>query len=247
MQLPTDTLPDWNGHASSNGHVAPIDSALVCPNSGRRSCGCDDQLRSRRLVTSTAESVLSGTARLSHTGKSNTSCLDACRCRTAGSSTVRRGLCQAIKATDGSAGGLTISRPTRSRTRSWFSSIAGQLNRNQIIEILETALVNAEHPAQRDKLDVHLPVCTALVPIAAARAQFAVPVLLPAAAVMFAYASIPTFKSEREVLVEEKRARRRCAGRDRGRRMSGYHGDFSGSCALLVLELRSSPGQEDTR
>jgi heavy metal translocating P-type ATPase len=79
-----------------------------------------------------------------------------------------------------------------------------QLNRNQIIEILETALVNAEHPAERDKLDMHLPVCTALVPFAAT-AQFAAPVLLPAAAVMFAYTSIPTFKCAREVLVEEKR------------------------------------------
>jgi len=79
-----------------------------------------------------------------------------------------------------------------------------QLNRNQIIEILETALVNAEHPTERDKLDMHLPVCTALVPFAAT-AQFAAPVLLPVAAVLFAYTSIPTFKSAREVLVEEKR------------------------------------------
>jgi Cu2+-exporting ATPase len=79
-----------------------------------------------------------------------------------------------------------------------------QLNRNQIIEILETALVNAEHPAERDRLDVHLPVCTALVPLAAT-AQFAAPALLPVAAVMFAYTSIPTFKNARAVLVDEKR------------------------------------------
>ncbi|MFI5386285.1 MAG: heavy metal translocating P-type ATPase [Fimbriimonadales bacterium] len=79
-----------------------------------------------------------------------------------------------------------------------------QLTRNQIIEILETAMVNAEHPAQKDKIDLHLPLCTALVPLAAT-AQFAAPALLPAAVVLFAYTSIPTFKAARAVLVEEKR------------------------------------------
>jgi Cu2+-exporting ATPase len=79
-----------------------------------------------------------------------------------------------------------------------------QLTRNQIIEILETAMVNAEHPVQKDKLDLHLPLCTALVPLAAT-AQFAVPALLPAAAVLFAYTSIPTLKAARTVLFEEKR------------------------------------------
>jgi hypothetical protein len=75
------------------------------------------------------------------------------------------------------------------------------LARDQIIEILESALVNAEHPAQQDKLDLHLPLCTASVPMAAV-AQFAAPALLPAAAVLFAYTSIPTFKGAREVLFE---------------------------------------------
>ena len=79
-----------------------------------------------------------------------------------------------------------------------------QLTRDQIIEILETALASAEHPAQKDKLDLHLPLCTASVPMAAA-AQFAAPAFLPAAAVLFAYTSIPTFKGAREVLFEEKR------------------------------------------
>ena len=79
-----------------------------------------------------------------------------------------------------------------------------QLSQDQIIEILEAALANAEHPAQKDKLDLHLPLCTASVPMAAI-AQFAAPGLLPAAAVLFAYTSIPTFKAAREVLVEERR------------------------------------------
>jgi heavy metal translocating P-type ATPase len=79
-----------------------------------------------------------------------------------------------------------------------------QLSRDQIIEILETALAHAENPVERDKLDLHLPLCTASVPVAAI-AQFVAPGLLPAAAVLFAYTSIPTFKAAREVLVDERR------------------------------------------
>jgi heavy metal translocating P-type ATPase len=79
-----------------------------------------------------------------------------------------------------------------------------QLSRDQIIEILESALANVENPTQKDKLDLHLPLCTASVPVAAI-AQFAAPGLLPAAAVLFAYTSIPTFKAAREVLVDERR------------------------------------------
>ena len=79
-----------------------------------------------------------------------------------------------------------------------------QLSRDQIVEILESALASAENPAQKDKLDLHLPLCTASMPVAAV-AQFAAPGLLPAAALLFAYTSIPTFKSAREVLVDERR------------------------------------------
>ena len=39
----------------------------------------------------------------------------------------------------------------------------------------------------------------------AAIAQFAAPAFLPAAAILFAYTSIPTMKAAREVLVEERR------------------------------------------
>jgi Cu2+-exporting ATPase len=79
-----------------------------------------------------------------------------------------------------------------------------QLTKAQVIEILDAALAQAEHTTRLDKLDLHLPLCTASLPLAAA-AQFAAPVLLPVAAAVFAYTSIPTFKSAREVLVEEKR------------------------------------------
>jgi len=79
-----------------------------------------------------------------------------------------------------------------------------ELNRDQIIEILDSALANAEHPTGLDKLDLHLPICTASLPLAAA-AEFAFPPLLPVAAAVFAYTSIPTFKEARHVLFKEKR------------------------------------------
>ncbi len=79
-----------------------------------------------------------------------------------------------------------------------------QLTKHQVVEIIDSALANAEHPTKLDPLDLHLPICTASLPLAAV-AQFAMPALLPVAAVVFAYTSIPTFKAAREVLFEEKR------------------------------------------
>jgi Cu2+-exporting ATPase len=78
------------------------------------------------------------------------------------------------------------------------------LNKTQIIEILDGVLESAEHPTKLDKLDLHLPLCTASIPLAAA-AQFAVPGLLPVAAGVFAFTSIPTFRAARETLFDEKR------------------------------------------
>jgi heavy metal translocating P-type ATPase len=79
-----------------------------------------------------------------------------------------------------------------------------ELTKTQVIEIIDSALENAEHPTELDKLDLHLPICTASLPFAAI-AQFAFPPLLPVAAIVFAYTSIPTFKEARHVLFEEKR------------------------------------------
>ncbi|MFO0957982.1 MAG: hypothetical protein U0800_11230 [Isosphaeraceae bacterium] len=79
-----------------------------------------------------------------------------------------------------------------------------QLEAWQLIEILDQALANAEHPEKLDKLDLHLPICTAAIPIAAV-AQFAAPPLLPAAAALFAYTSIPSFQGAYEVVFKEKR------------------------------------------
>ena len=79
-----------------------------------------------------------------------------------------------------------------------------QLSRDQIVEILDSALTQAEAPAGKDKADLQLALCTASLPLAAA-AQFLAPPLIPVAAGLFLYTSIPTFRGAREVLFEEKR------------------------------------------
>ena len=79
-----------------------------------------------------------------------------------------------------------------------------QLRKEQLVEILDAALEQAEAPQGKDKADLHLPLCTASLPLAAT-AQFLAPPLLPIAAGLFLYTSIPTFRSAREVLFDEKR------------------------------------------
>ena len=79
-----------------------------------------------------------------------------------------------------------------------------ELTRDQIIEIIDSALATADHPPHKDQPDLHLPLCTVSVPFAAV-AQFAAPGLLPVAAGLFLYTSIPTFKGARDVLLKEKR------------------------------------------
>jgi heavy metal translocating P-type ATPase len=79
-----------------------------------------------------------------------------------------------------------------------------QLEPAHIIEILDTALTNAEHPERLDKIDLDLPISTASVPLAAV-AQLAVPALLPVAAAVFAYTAIPSFRGAYRVLFKEKR------------------------------------------
>jgi heavy metal translocating P-type ATPase len=80
----------------------------------------------------------------------------------------------------------------------------GELTSTQVIEILDAALAGAERPTALDPLELNLPICSASVPFAAV-AQFLAPPLLPAAAALYAYTSVPTFKEARRVLVEEKR------------------------------------------
>jgi Cu2+-exporting ATPase len=79
-----------------------------------------------------------------------------------------------------------------------------QLTKTQVLEILDVALAGVQQPVTLDKLDLHLPICSASIPLAAS-AQFAAPALLPVAALLYAYTSVPTFKEARRVLVEERR------------------------------------------
>ncbi len=79
-----------------------------------------------------------------------------------------------------------------------------ELTKTQVIEIVDAALAGAEQPPALDKLDMHLAVCTASLPLAAT-AQFVAAPLLPAAAALYAFTSIPTLKEARRVFVEEKR------------------------------------------
>ena len=79
-----------------------------------------------------------------------------------------------------------------------------QLGPVQIIEILDGALANAEHPDRLDPLDLDLAICTASLPLAAV-AQFAMPALLPVSAALFAYTAIPSFRGAYEVLFKERR------------------------------------------
>ena len=79
-----------------------------------------------------------------------------------------------------------------------------QLCSAQIIEILDTALANAEYPDQLDRLDLDLAICTASLPLAAV-AQFAMPALLPFSAALFAYTAVPSFRGAYQVLFKERR------------------------------------------
>jgi Cu2+-exporting ATPase len=79
-----------------------------------------------------------------------------------------------------------------------------QLSPAQIVEILDGALANAEHPSRLDPLDLDLAISTVSLPVAAI-AQFAMPALLPVSAALFAYTAIPSFRGAYEVLCKERR------------------------------------------
>ena len=79
-----------------------------------------------------------------------------------------------------------------------------KLRREQIIEILDTALGHTVVPAKPDRPDFSFPLCVASMPLAAV-AQFAVPALLPVSAALFVYTAIPSFKGAYEVVFKERR------------------------------------------
>jgi Cu2+-exporting ATPase len=79
-----------------------------------------------------------------------------------------------------------------------------QLTKAQLIEILDAAFASATRPEKLDQPDMHLSICTASIPLAAS-AQFVTAALMPPAALLYAFTSIPTLKEARRVYVEEKR------------------------------------------
>jgi Cu2+-exporting ATPase len=79
-----------------------------------------------------------------------------------------------------------------------------KIRREQIIEILDTAITQIAVPEKKDKPDLSFPLCAASVPLAAI-AQFAFPPLLPVSAALFAYTAIPSFQGAHHVLFKEKR------------------------------------------
>jgi Cu2+-exporting ATPase len=79
-----------------------------------------------------------------------------------------------------------------------------QLGPARIIEILDGALANAEHPEELDKPELELALCTVSIPLAGVT-QFAMPALLPVSAALFAYTSFPSFRRAYDVLTKERR------------------------------------------
>ncbi len=113
-------------------------------------------------------------------------------------------LCQAIERELMSV--LGIDRYETSPLRCWVhvEYDPRQLGPTQIIEILDTALANTEHPLELDKVNLDLAISTVSVPLAAT-AQFAMPALLPVAAAVFVYTAIPSFRGAYRVLFKERR------------------------------------------
>jgi heavy metal translocating P-type ATPase len=79
-----------------------------------------------------------------------------------------------------------------------------QLSRSQVVAILDGVLAGTPLAGKLDKLDLDLALCSVSLPLAVA-AQVAFPPLLIPSALLFAYTSIPTFRSARDLLLQERR------------------------------------------
>ncbi|MEZ0296046.1 MAG: heavy metal translocating P-type ATPase [Candidatus Methylacidiphilales bacterium] len=78
-----------------------------------------------------------------------------------------------------------------------------QIRKRQIVEILDDVLQKSEQ-LERSPVDLDLAIATTSLGFAAT-AQLAAPVLLPAAAGLFVYSTVPSFKSGYNVLFKDKR------------------------------------------
>ena len=79
-----------------------------------------------------------------------------------------------------------------------------RLSRIQMIELLDRVLTLAEHQSELDQLDLDLGICTGSIGLAAA-AQFFSPALMPPAAALFAYTSIPSLTNAYRALRDQKK------------------------------------------
>jgi heavy metal translocating P-type ATPase len=116
----------------------------------------------------------------------------------------KRSLCDAIERELMSVLGINRYDTNAIKCRVDIEYDPRQLNLAQLVEILDSALVAAEHPVGLDKLDRSLTICTVSLPFAAI-AQLAAPALIPVAALLFAYTTVPSFKNAWRVVTKERR------------------------------------------
>ena len=156
----------------------------------------------------------------------------------------RREVCQAIERELMSVLGIDNYKTSATTGTVLILYNTKELTDLQLVEILDSALAQAESTSGKDKADLHLPLCTLSLPVAAT-AQFMVPMLLPVAVGIFLYTSIPTFRNARDVLFRERPARRRRPRCHRRRRLRQHVADLSRHTPLLVPGFWPSPRQED--
>ncbi|MBS0261090.1 MAG: HAD-IC family P-type ATPase, partial [Planctomycetes bacterium] len=116
----------------------------------------------------------------------------------------RKEVCQAIERELMSVLGIDSYKTSAFNATVDIKYTPKKIRREQIIEILDSAMSHIEVPAKKDKIDLSFPLCVASVPLAAA-AQYAVPALMPVSMALFAYTAIPSFKGSYHVVFQEKR------------------------------------------
>jgi heavy metal translocating P-type ATPase len=116
----------------------------------------------------------------------------------------KRALCDAIERELMSTLGVTRYDTDAMKCRVDVEYDPQRISAAELVEILDTALVATEHPAQLDKIDRELTISTASLPLAAV-AQFAVPALMPLSAALFAYTALPSFTGAWRVVTKERR------------------------------------------
>jgi len=116
----------------------------------------------------------------------------------------RKEVCQAIERELMSVLGVDNYKTSPLTGTVLISYAPKKLRREQIIEILDTAITGTCVPGKKDPPDLSFPLCAVSMPLAAV-AQFAVPALLPVSAALFVYTAIPSFKGAHQVVFKERR------------------------------------------